>query len=84
MAWRIFWPPLGLAIKGLLNGDMGHRGMRGGPVPVLLMRGNPDNVSFPNLFGLVAPALYPSSARRHDQELTHRMGMPCGSCAWFE
>src|SRR5208337_2412517 len=93
VAWRstpvlfvadLLHPVDGLAVERLLNGDVGHCGGRGGAVPVLLARRNPDDVARPDLFDGTAPALRPSEAECDDQDLAERMRMPGGAGAGLE
>src|SRR5262245_1002526 len=73
-----------LAVELLLNGDVRHSGGRCGAVPVLLARREPDHVARPDLLDRAAPALSQAAARRHDERLTERVGVPGGARARLE
>ena len=53
-----------------------HGRGRRGAVPVLLARLEPDHVARPDLLDRPALALDPAAARRHDQRLAERVGVP--------
>src|SRR6266446_6060950 len=79
-----FHPVGRLAAELFLNGDVRHgRGCRSA-VPVLLTRWEPDHVARPNCLDRTSPALCEAAARRHDQVLTQRVGVPCGAGAGLE
>ena len=80
----LFHPVGGLAVKLLLNGDMGHRCRCRGAMPVLLTWRNPDHIPRTDFFDRPAPTLYPAAACRHDQILAQRVGVPCCPGAGLE
>src|SRR5260370_28717048 len=80
----LFHPVDGFAVELFLNRDMGHRRDWSGAVPMLLTRRNPDDVPRPNLLDRPSPALCPATTGRHDQGLTERVCVPCGSGAGLE
>lgn len=53
----LFQPLHHLAIKCFLNGDVGHRRRRRGPVPMLFTRLEPDDIPRSNLFDGTIPTL---------------------------
>src|SRR5947207_10560861 len=53
-------------------------------MPVLLARGEPDHVARTKLLGRASPVLRTAAARRHDQRLAERVGVPSGPGARFE
>src|SRR5436305_147155 len=65
-----------LAVERLLDGDVSHGRTRRGPVPVLLARREPDHVAGMDLLDRAALPLDPAAARRDDEGLAQRMGMP--------
>src|ERR1700733_11287170 len=69
-------PVHGLAVESLVNGHVRHRGRWCGTVPVFLSRREPDHVAGLDLFNRAAPALGSSAARRDDQRLPERVGVP--------
>jgi len=79
-----FHPIHGLAIELFLNGNVSHRGNRGGAVPVLLAGRKPDDVARPNFFNRSSPALHPTKAGCDDEGLAQRVGVPGGSSAGLE
>src|SRR5437879_1642532 len=80
----LFHPLNRFALELFLNGDMGHRRGWSGAVPMLLARGNPDDVTRPNLLDRASPALCAATASRHDQSLPQRVGVPCRPSAGLE
>ena len=64
------------AVEGLLDGDVSHGGGRNGAVPVLLARGEPDNVAGADFFDRAAFSLRRPKPGDHDQRLAERMGVP--------
>src|SRR5260370_13151868 len=80
----LFHPVDGFAVELFLNRDMGHRRDWSGAVPMLLTRRNPDDVTRPNLLDRPSPALCPATTSRHDQGLTERVRVPCGSGTGLE
>jgi hypothetical protein len=80
----VFHPVGGLAVKLLLNGDMGHRRGWRRPMPVLLTRRKPDHITGADFLDRTAPTLHPAATGRHDQGLTERVCMPCRTGTGFE
>jgi hypothetical protein len=74
----------GRAVELLLDRDVAH-GRRGrGPVPMLLARLKPHDVSRPYLFDRTPVALDPPGPAGHDQGLAERVGMPGGARTGLE
>src|SRR5437667_11574607 len=71
-------PVDGLAVEPLLNGDVCHGRGRGGAMPMLLARREPDHVTGANLLDRASPPLRQTGSSRHDQGLPQRGGVPCG------
>src|SRR5260221_11659103 len=71
-----------LAVELFLNGDMGHGRGRRCAMPMLLARRARDHVTRTNHPDRTAPALDQPAARRDDQSLTQRVGVPCAARAW--
>src|SRR5215211_3505520 len=61
-----------LAVEGLLQGDVHHRGVGGGAVPVLLAGRNPYRVAGPDFADRSTPELDPSYAEHDVQGLPER------------
>src|SRR3954469_11605006 len=80
----VFEPIHRLAIELLLHGDVRHRRRWRRAVPVLFARGEPHDITGPNLFNGSAPALDAAGPGGHDQRLAERMGVPGGARAWLE
>lgn len=72
----VFQPIDGLAVQLLLNGNVGHRGCRCSPMPMLLARWKPDNITGFDLINRASPSLHSPTACRHDQGLAQRVGVP--------
>src|SRR6185312_2788560 len=72
-------PVDGLAVEHLIDGDVSHRGLDGGAMPVLFAGREPDDVAGPNFLDWSAPALHATDARGDDQRLPEGMGVPGGS-----
>ena len=53
-------------------------------VPMLLTRREPDHVAGPDFLDRPSPALRAAAARRDDEGLSERVGVPCGSSAGLE
>ena len=53
-------------------------------MPVLLTRRKPDDITRVDFLDRAAPSLHPAAARRDDQGLAERMGVPCRARAGFE
>src|SRR2546425_7909875 len=77
-------PVDGLAFEPFLNGDVRHGGRCGGAMPMLLTGREPDHVTGSNVIDRAAPTLGEAAARRHDEGLAQRVGVPCGPSAWLE
>src|SRR5207245_8043656 len=73
-------PVDGLAIELFLYGDMGHGSGGCGAMPMLLTWRGPNYVARPNPLDRASPALCQASSSRHNQGLTQRVGVPCGTC----
>src|SRR3954451_12293981 len=69
-----------LAVDRLLDGDVRHgrRGRR--PVPVLLARWEPDDVTGADLLDRPSLSLGPAAARRDDERLAERVRVPRRPC----
>ena len=80
----MFHPVGGLAVELFDNGDVRHGCGRRGALPVLLARGKPDHVPWADLLNRSSPALCQSTASRHDQCLSQRMGVPGSPSARLE
>src|SRR6267154_2769489 len=80
----LFHPVVVLAIERFRDSDMRHRGRRCGAVPVLLAGWKPDYIAGTDFFDRSALALRPAKARRDDEGLTERMGVPHGAGAGLE
>lgn len=63
---------------------MSHGGGRRGAVPMFFPRREPDDIAGTNLLDGATPTLDSTTARRHDQRLPQRVGVPGGSCPWFK
>ena len=64
------------AIERLLEGDMAHRAVGGGAVPVALARRDPDRVAGLDLDDLLALGLVAPDAGDHIERLAERMRVP--------
>src|SRR2546422_11271441 len=64
-----------LAVEFLLDGDVRHRAVWRGAVPMLLSWRTGDHIPGMNLFDGSSPASHEAAAGRHDERLTQRMGM---------
>src|ERR1041384_4704120 len=73
-----------LTVELFLNGDMRHARDCCGSMPVLLTRRDPDDITWPDCFGLTTPLLHPSGAGCDDQGLAQWVGVPCRSSAGLE
>src|SRR5205085_9098502 len=71
-------------VELFLSGDWRHGCAWRAAVPVLLARREPDHVTRPNWLDRAAPALCQAAARRHDQGLAQRVGVPRGPSAGLE
>src|SRR2546421_12174216 len=69
----LFEPFDDFAVEGLLDGDVGHGGGRGGAVPVAFVGRAPDDVAGADLDLGLPLALYPAAALGDDQRLAERM-----------
>ena len=77
--------PIGrFAIHLFLNSNMCQSRGRGGAMPMLLTRLNPNYVTWPNLLDGATPALYQTGTGYHDQSLAQRMSVPRGTRAGLE
>src|SRR5262249_58018303 len=65
-----------LAVERLLDGDVGHGGVRRGAVPVLLAGRKPDDVARPDLLDRAALALRPAQPEGAHQGLTEPVDLP--------
>jgi hypothetical protein len=63
---HFFHPVHGLAIDLFLDGDVRHGGCKGGAVPMLFARWEPDDVAGTDFFNRSAPVLNPAAASRDD------------------
>src|SRR5207249_1390068 len=73
-----------LALEFLLDGDVRHRAVRRGAVPMLLSGRTRDHISGMNLFDRTSLALHEASTIRHNERLTQGMVVPSRECARFE
>src|SRR5579864_963481 len=80
----LFQPVDDLPVELLLDGDVRHRGGRGGSMPVLLAGREPDHVTGADLLDRSTFALGPATAGRDDEGLAERMGVPRGPRARLE
>ena len=71
---NLFHPVDSLAVERFLDGDVLHRGVRGGAMPVLLARREADDVSGSDLGDRTTIALGKSSPEDDDQRLAEGMG----------
>src|SRR3982750_3776455 len=77
-------PGDGRAVERFLDRDVSHGGRVGRAVPMLVIGRAPYDVAGADLDPLLAFALGPAGAGRHDQRLPERMRMPGGSSARLE
>jgi hypothetical protein len=80
----LFHPINVLTFERLLNGDMRQLVGRGSAVPMFHAWWRPYDVTLLDLLLYTALLLNPAGARRDDQDLSERMGMPCGARTRFE
>src|SRR6266567_2172924 len=80
----LFHPVNRLAVEPLLNGDVCHGGGGCGPMPMFLLRWEPNHVPRTNVLDGATPALDPARACRHNQRLAQRVGVPGGPSARLE
>src|SRR5260370_6610005 len=73
-----------LAIDGLLNSDVSHRGSRRRTVPVFDARRDPNNVTRLDRLNRPAPLLNKPGAGRDDEDLAHGMRVPHRARAGLE
>src|SRR5882724_9840822 len=69
----------GRAIERLLNGDVCHRCIRCGTVPVFLVRSDADDIARADLLDRTVPSLVEPAPERDDQRLSERMRVPVAS-----
>ena len=67
-----------------MDGDVRHRRGRRSAVPVLLPGCDAHDVARPDLLHRTAPPLHPAETGGHNQRLTERVRVPCGTGAWLE
>src|SRR5438067_7466622 len=79
-----FHPVRGLSIELFLNRDVRHGRRWRGTVPMLLARRETDDIARANFLDRSAPSPRTAGARRHDERLTQRVGVPCGACTGLE
>jgi hypothetical protein len=79
-----FEPVDDFGVELFLGGDVGHGGGGRGTVPMLLARGEPDDVAGPDFLDRSALALRPAATGEDDQGLAQRMRVPRGPGAGFE
>src|SRR3954469_2862990 len=65
-----------LPVEPLLDGDVRHRRRSSRPVPMLLARREPDDVTRSYLLDRSSLPLDPAAAGRDDERLTQGVGMP--------
>ena len=73
-----------LALEFLLDGDVRHRAVRRGAVPMLLSGRTRDHISGMNLFDRTSLALHEASTLRHNERLTQGMVVPSRAGARLE
>src|SRR3974377_670020 len=72
------------AVEIFRDGEVRHgRGWRRA-MPMFFARRKPNHIARTNFFNRSAFALCASAAGYHDECLTERMRVPCGSCAGFK
>ena len=69
-------PGDGRAVDRFVNGDMRHRDIGRGTVPVLYTGGKPHHVTGADFLNRPALFLHPAKAGGNDQRLPGGMGMP--------
>src|SRR5215472_5797117 len=67
-----------------MDGDLPPRRWGCSAVPMLPPPRKPDHVGGVDFLNQATPDLGPPAARRDDQGLTERMGVPCGARTGFE
>ena len=72
----LFHPVNNFSVERFLNSGMCHRDSRASAMPVLLIRFEPDHITWSDFFNRASPFLNPAGARRDDERLTEGMGMP--------
>src|SRR5262249_44843107 len=72
------------AVERLLHGDVDHRGLGRGPVPVLFIRRDPHGIARADLTHRAAPQLDAADAGDDVQGLAERMGVPRRARAGLE
>src|SRR5215208_7306393 len=78
---HVFQPVDRFPIELLLHGDVRHRRLRRGAMPVFFTRWKPDDVTGANFLDRSAPALDASGAGCDDQRLAERLRVPRGAGA---
>lgn len=73
-----------LPLECLLDGDVRHGALLAGSVPVLFIRGKPDDVARVYSFNLAAIALHPAATGNNNKCLSKRMRVPRGARPRFE
>src|ERR1044071_2290167 len=63
---------------------MSHSLGRGGAVPILFARGDPDDVAGPDFFFRTLLGLHPTVAGRDNERLAKWVRVPCGARAGLE
>src|ERR1700688_3077444 len=79
-----FQPSNVVAALGLLHGDVFHPMLGCGPVPMFLVRRNPNRVAGADLPDRTAPGLHMADAGCDVQSLPEWMGMPGGASTRLE
>src|SRR5262245_36208762 len=84
LARDLFHPVDDFPVERFLNGVMCHRDIRACAMPVLLIRLEPNHITWADFLDRPAPLLNPTGAGRDDQRLAERMRMPGGPRAGFK
>lgn len=72
----LFNPSYRIPVQCFLDGDMAHACRGGCSMPVLLARFEPNHVARPYLLNRATVSLNETEARRYNQRLAERVGVP--------
>src|SRR5215213_2089213 len=78
---NVFEPVDGAAVDEGLDGEVGHRGVVGGAVPVLDPGWSPDDIAFGDALLVPAPLLHPPATGGDDKGLSAGVGVPSRASA---